>query len=74
MAHIDVVASASDTLSGTAATAESDLVDRPLDPGDAPDSGIDAVNVQQTSAAPARPQLRVMNPDRPVRYIPIHIW
>ena len=63
------------TLSGTIPTTEMDLVDQPLGL-EGPDSvmgGADA-HVQQIPAGPARPQLKIMNPDCPVRYLPIHVW
>jgi len=64
---------ASETLSGVPTIAEMDLGEQRLDLGE----GFDIVNisdVQQLPATSARPQLKVMNPDSPVRYIPIHIW
>jgi len=80
VAHI-VAASSSDTLSGTVTATELDLVDQTQsqlsDPEEPLDSGIDGGNipdVQQAPATPPRPQLRLMNLDRPIRYIPIHIW
>lgn len=36
--------------------------------------GANMPDVYQTSAVPPRPQLTRLNPDRPVRYIPIHVW
>ena len=79
VAHIEVPIPASETLSGTITTAELDLVDRrqPSGTGEVHDSGIDGADIpeiQQTPPVPARPQLKLMNPDCPVRYIPIHIW
>jgi len=72
-----VEAVASGTLSGTMTTAELDLVDQQLDLGEASDSGIDIVSISgvlHTPVVPCRPQLKIVNPDCPVRYIPIHIW
>lgn len=40
-------------------------------PGEESNPGI---NVQQIPAGPPRLQLKLTNPDGPVRYIPIHIW
>lgn len=79
MEHIEVVALASDTSSGAVTATEPDLVDKhqPSDPEEPPDSEIydrNIPDVQQTPVAPARPQLRLTNPDYPVRYIPIHVW
>jgi hypothetical protein len=37
-------------------------------------NGADVPGIQQKPEVPARPQLKLMNPDRPIRYIPIHIW
>jgi len=68
---------ASEILSGAVTIAELDLGDQRLDLGERFGLGIDVVStsdVQQMSATPARPQLKVMNPDCPVRYIPIHVW
>jgi len=73
VAHIGVAASASDTLPETITAAELDLVD----PGEMSYSRIDGVNIpdaQKTPAVSSRPQLRVVNHDGPIRYIPIHIW
>ena len=77
LGRIGVGVVASETLSGAAAIAELDLGDQRLDLGEWSDSGIDFINasdVQQMSATSARPQLKVINPDCPVRYIPIHVW
>lgn len=64
---------------GVVTTAEPDLVyqRQPSDPRERNGSGIVGVNMsatQPTPAVPPRPQLKLMNPDRPVRYIPIHVW
>jgi len=79
VAHIEVPAPASETLSGTITAAELGLVDQRQLSGTegVPQSGIDGGDVpdiQQTPVVPARPQLKLANPDCPVRYIPIHIW
>lgn len=79
MEHIEAAVFVSDTSSGMVTATEMDLVNKhqPSDPEEPPDSGIDGCDipdVQQTPAVPARPQLRLMNPDYPVRYIPIHVW
>jgi len=77
---IEMAASALDNLRGMVTTAELDLVykSQPSDPGEETDSGIDGVKMpdtwQPTPVVPPRPQLKLMNPDRPVRYIPIHVW
>ena len=68
---------ASETLSRTITTAELDLGDQRFGLGEGYDSGIDIVSisdVQEMPAMSARPQLKIMNPDCPVRYIPIHVW
>ena len=74
-------ASAPENLRGMVTTAELDLVDKsqPSDPGEESDSGIERVRAmsdarQQTAAVQPRPQLKLMNPERPLRYIPIHVW
>jgi len=78
--HIDLTApTSSETPSGTVTTAELDFVDqRQLsDQTEVPGSRIDGANipnVQQKLPAPLRPQLKLMNPECPVRYIPIHVW
>ena len=80
VAHIEVTASASsEAFSRTVTTAELDVVDQCQlsDLEEVPDSRINGANipnVQQAPPAPTRPQLKLMNPDRPVRYIPIHVW
>ena len=77
LGRIGVGVVASETLSGAVTIEELDLGDRQLNLGEGSDSRIDIVNisdVQQMSATSARPQLKVMNPDCPVRYIPIHVW
>lgn len=75
---IETAAEASENLT---TTAQLGLVDQsqPPDPEEEPDSGpgIDGVNMPDVQPMPVvrlRPQLRLMQPDRPVRYIPIHIW
>jgi len=67
---------ASETLAGTITTTELDLGDQPLGMGGGSDSGIDIVGISdvRVSTTPTRPQLKIMNPDCPVRYIPIHVW
>ncbi|KAF9645097.1 hypothetical protein BDM02DRAFT_3131317 [Thelephora ganbajun] len=75
--YAEVAASTSET--GTTTIAEPDLVDQrqQSDPGEVSGSGTGGANrpiAQQTPVVLARPQLRLMNPDCPVRYIPIHIW
>lgn len=82
LAHVEAATSTWGTMSGTITTAELDSVDqRQLsDMGEVPDSEIDSgadvpnVQLQQMPVAPARPQLRLTNPDCPIRYIPIHVW
>lgn len=77
---VETTASASEGLRGVVTTAEHDLVDqcRPSDPAEEPDSlETDDVNMSDAQPTPLvhpRPQLKLMNPDRPVRYIPIHVW
>lgn len=75
----DIRVATSETLSGTITTEELDITDqRQLsDMGEVPDSGIDGANipdVQRMPAAPVRLRLRLANPERPIRYIPIHVW
>ena len=77
MGRVGVGAVAPETQSGAVTIAELDLGDQSLDLGVGYDSGIDVVNisdVRQMPATSAQPQLKIMNPDCPVRYIPIHIW
>lgn len=66
-------------LRGTVTTTELGQVDqsRLPDPGKEGDSGIDGLilpDVQHMSVVPPRPPPKPMNPDHPIRYIPIHIW
>ena len=80
MEPFETTASALEDLRGTVTTAELDLVDpsqQLSDLGGEPDSEIDGVNMpdaQPTPVVPPRPQLKLMNPERPLRYIPIHVW
>ncbi|KAF9790965.1 hypothetical protein BJ322DRAFT_418803 [Thelephora terrestris] len=76
---VPVQASASEDPRGMVTTTKLDLVDqrRPSGARKEPNSGIDCrgmPDVQQTGVVPRRPQLKLMNPDRPLRYIPIHVW
>jgi len=64
---------------GMVTTPRLGLVDqnRPTDAKMGPDSrigGPSVPGVQQVAAAPRRPQLKLMTPDGPVRYLPIHVW
>jgi len=79
VACIEVPAPALEALSGTITTAELDLVhQRQLSStGEVHHSGVDGADgpdIQQSPAVPAQPQLKLVNPDCPIRYIPIHIW
>jgi hypothetical protein len=77
LGRIGVGVVAPETFSGAVTITELDLGDQSLDLGEWSDSEIDIVDisgVQQMPATSARPQLKIMNPDCPVRYIPIHVW
>jgi len=77
LGRIGVGTVAPEIQSGAVTIAELDLGDQSLDFGDGSASGFDIVDisdVQQMPATSARPQLKIMNPECPVRYIPIHIW
>ena len=74
--HVEVTAPPSD---GTITTTEPDFVDqrRLSDTEEVLDSGISGIgtlDIQQTFASPVQPQLKLMNPGHPLRYIPIHVW
>jgi len=69
----------SEDLRGMDTTEELGEVDQSQlpDPGREADSGIDGPilpDVQHMSVVPPRPPPKPMNPDHPIRYIPIHIW
>ena len=78
LVEVSMLPSTSVDLCGMVTAAGLDLVNqsRPTDAKKEPDSRIGSpsmqAGVQQT--APRRPQLKLMTPDRPVRYLPIHVW
>lgn len=77
---IELSDSASENSRGIAAATELNPADQSWrsDPGTREtDSGIDGFNLSDVPPTPVvstRPQRRPMNVDRPVRYIPIHVW
>lgn len=77
---VQVSVSALGSLQRTVAVAEMSLAGqhlKPSGPGEEGDSRIgcaDKPNAQQTRVAPPRPPLKLMNPEGPLRYIPIHVW
>ena len=80
LVEVSMLPSTSVDLRGMVTAAGLDLVNqsRPTDAKKEPDSRIGGpsmqAGVQQTAVAPRRPQLKLMTPDRPVRYLPIHVW
>lgn len=76
---VETAASASENLHGTVTIAELDLADQrqssgPEEECESKTNGIDVSDTQPTPLLPPRPQVKLMSPDRPVRYIPIHVW
>ena len=75
----EVSTPASEDLRGMDTTGELGEVDQSQlpDSGKEADLGIDGPilpDVQHMSVVPPRPPPKPMNPDHPIRYIPIHIW